>query len=69
MNWQPGPADEVAERLRAQFDATIHSSILKFHPDQHVSELIPGGLGSVRAVILDGVRVPLERRVMGNLEG
>ena len=51
MNWQAGPAGDVAETLRAQFDATVRSSILKFHPDQRVSELIPGSLGSIRVVV------------------
>jgi hypothetical protein len=57
MNWQAGPAGDVAETLRAQFDATIRSSILKFHPDQHVSELIPGSLGSVRVVVPGGTAI------------
>jgi hypothetical protein len=54
MNWQAGPAGEVAETLRAQFDATTHSSILKFNPDQYVSELLPGALATVRVVVPDG---------------
>jgi hypothetical protein len=57
MNWQAGPAGEVAASLRAEFDQATHTSILTLHADQRVTDLVPSDLGPIRVVVERGTAV------------
>lgn len=57
MNWTAGPAGDVAEALRAEFDAVRHNSILTLHSDQTVTKLVPSNLGPIRVVTEKGSAV------------
>jgi hypothetical protein len=54
MNWQAGPAADVADALRDEFERTIQSSVLKQHLALPVVKLRPSSLGLVRVVTGDG---------------
>lgn len=54
MNWQAGPACDVADVLREEFERTIQTSVLKSHPGMRVVKLQPSSLGPVRVVTEDG---------------
>ncbi|MFL9899668.1 hypothetical protein PQR71_16175 [Paraburkholderia fungorum] len=55
MNWRAGPAADVADALRDEFERTIQSSVLKQHLALPVVKLRPSSLGLVRVVTGDGL--------------
>ena len=54
MNWQAGPAGDVARAIVAEFDQTVCTSRLKVYTDLEVVELKPIDLGPVRVVTRGG---------------
>jgi hypothetical protein len=50
MNWQAGPAGDVAKALLAEFEQVANTSPLNVHMDHEVVELKPTDLGPVRVV-------------------
>ncbi|AUX78316.1 ABC-three component system protein [Sinorhizobium fredii] len=54
MNWTAGPASSVAEALRREFDAVLHSSVLSLHTGQAVTGLRPTPIGPIRVIVDKG---------------
>ncbi len=54
MNWQAGPAGDVARILRAEFEQTVLTSPMNVHTEHEVVELKPTDLGPVRVVTRSG---------------
>ena len=54
MNWQAGPAGDVAKALTAEFERTVGSSRLTLHTDHEVVELKPSDRGPVRVTTRNG---------------
>jgi hypothetical protein len=57
MNWTAGPAGDVAAKLRAEFEAARHNSVLTLHADRTVTKLVPSRLGPIRVVVDKGSAV------------